>query len=142
MKYISSYIAALMLSLSGTTNASETVLLKGDWRTVRHAAHVRIYDCGDGSPCGELISVDDEITGGSAFDERNPNHELRRRPLIGLPILGGFSLKKSRWRDGWLYNPETGQTFRSSLELMSKDKLKVKGCLGPFCREQVWIRIK
>ena len=113
----------------------------GDWRTVRHGAEVKIVDCGDGSPCGYLTAVSDDIRGGATHDERNKNPALRARPLLGLPILWGYQKTDIGWNRGRLYNPETGQTFRSSVVVISSDKLKVTGCLGPFCRQQIWTRI-
>lgn len=126
---------------SGPASASEGPEIMGDWRTVRHSAEVRIEDCGDGSPCGFLISAGQDIVRGRTHDEHNRDPELRHRRLNGLPILWGYSRKAEGWRNGRLYNPETGQTFRSSLNLISSDRLRVKGCLGPFCREQTWTRI-
>ncbi|PQA88001.1 DUF2147 domain-containing protein [Hyphococcus luteus] len=137
--------AALSIAVSmvpaGPAGANGLAAIAGDWRTVRHGAEVRITDCGDGSPCGFLVSVDDEISGGRSRDENNRDPALRGRPLDGLPILWGYSRNEDGWRDGRLYNPETGQTFRSAMDLVARDRLRVKGCLGPFCRTQVWTRI-
>ncbi len=125
----------------GLAGADEVSEIEGPWRTVMHGAEVEITDCGDGSPCGFLLSVSPEITEGRTRDENNRDPELRHRSLDGLPILWGYAREGSGWRQGRLYNPETGQTFRSSLNLISNDRLRVKGCLGPFCRQQTWTRL-
>ncbi|MEM9285405.1 MAG: DUF2147 domain-containing protein [Pseudomonadota bacterium] len=132
----------LGLYFAGSAMAGELAGIAGEWRTVRHGADVAISDCGDGTPCGFLLSVSADMTGGETKDVRNKNPELRDRPLIGVPILWGFSESEQGWRQGQLYNPDTGQIFRSSLELLSPDQLKVKGCLGPFCRQQIWTRLR
>lgn len=129
---------ACLASPAGASEISEVV---GTWKTVRHGAHVSVVDCGDGSPCGHLIAVGNGIANGFTRDEKNPDRSLRSRPLEGVPILWGYSLRDGSWRDGRLYNPETGQTFRSSLTLLSENTLKVRGCLGPLCRSQTWTRI-
>lgn len=131
-----------LVCLSGIAKASEISELSGNWRTVRHGAEIRIADCGDGSPCGYLVSVSDDVKDGHDQDVRNKKPELRHRSLNGLPILWGYSRNQDSWRKGKLYNPETGQTFSSSLALISEDRLRVKGCLGPFCRQQTWTRIR
>ena len=115
--------------------------LVGTWRTVRHGAEIRISNCGDGTPCGHLVSPDPEIAGGRTRDQTNRDTTLRDRPLDGLPILWGYSSGSKGWRNGRLYNPETGQTFRSSLSLISENELEVRGCIGPLCRSQTWTRI-
>lgn len=130
-----------LAAFSGLASASELSEIVGDWRTVRHSADIRIADCGDGSPCGFLASVGSDLTRGRTHDENNRDPELRHRSLDGLPILWGYSRKADGWKKGRLYNPETGQVFQSSLNLISSNRLRVKGCLGPFCRQQTWTRI-
>lgn len=134
-------LLAVMLGQIGLADASEIDVISGEWRTVRHGADVRIEDCGNGTPCGFLVSVGSDIRGGATQDLRNKRAELRTRPLKNLPILWGYQKHTSGWKSGRLYNPETGQTFRSSLMVISENEIKVKGCLGPFCREQIWTRI-
>jgi len=114
--------------------------LLGDWQTVRHAAQVRITDCGNGSPCGHLISVDRKVRDGRTHDTKNPDPDLRDRSIQGLPILWGYGFGDDRWQGGRLYNPETGQTFRSTIKLVAPDSLRVTGCRGPLCRTQTWSR--
>jgi uncharacterized protein (DUF2147 family) len=101
-----------------------------------------VADCGDGSPCGALAWVSPSISGGATSDERNPNAALRGRPLLGLPILWGFQCKAGLLEQGRVYNPDTGQTFRSSIRKVSTDKLHVTGCLGPFCLTETWTRVE
>lgn len=134
-------LMALLVIIGGPAAAEEPDPLFGHWRTVRHGAEVVISDCGNGSPCGYLVAVDDAITGGKTRDERNSDPSLRDRPLAGLPLLWGFTFEDGRWRRGRLYNPDTGQTFRSTMYLISDDALRVEGCLGVFCRSQTWTRI-
>ena len=121
--------------------ASELSEIVGTWKTVRHGAEVRIADCGNGSPCGTLVAFGPDMADGHTQDDRNPDRSLRSRPLQGLPILWGYTAEEEGWRGGRLYNPETGQVFRSSLTLLSETDLKVRGCLGPLCRSQIWTRI-
>lgn len=139
LKFVPTLIAALLLA--GPVQAANIEEIVGEWRTVRHGADIEIRDCGDGTPCGYLISVGQTITGRDRSDIRNPDKSLRNRPLSGLQLLSNYTRKKDHWESGKLYNPETGQTFGSSIRLISPNALKVQGCIGPFCRAQVWTRI-
>ncbi|MGB3624263.1 MAG: DUF2147 domain-containing protein [Henriciella sp.] len=141
MRSVSGLMVLAIALAPGPAVAGDLSDLVGTWRTVRHGADIRISNCGDGTPCGTLISVDLGIVGDSTRDENNRDKVLRSRPLDGLPILWGYSNGSDGWRNGRLYNPETGQTFRSSLSLISQNELKVRGCLGPLCRSQIWTRI-
>tara|TARA_R110000868_G_scaffold9738_2_gene47912 strand:+ start:842 stop:1276 length:435 start_codon:yes stop_codon:yes gene_type:complete len=128
------------LFLAVGASAAPVDALAGQWRTVRHGALVEISDCGDGTPCGALARVEDSVSGGQLHDVRNRRPELRGRPLVGVPILWGFSADGEGWQNGRLYNPDDGKEFRARLELLSSTRLRVTACFGPLCRSQVWTR--
>lgn len=132
------FAIAIVASAASAHDISE---LSGRWRTQRHGAHVDIADCGDGSPCGVLAWVPPAVTNGATTDERNPNRALRTRPLVGVPILWGLHAADGGWGDGRLYNPDTGQTFRTFVNPSSRRQLRVTGCLGALCRTEIWTRI-
>ena len=114
--------------------------LIGVWRTIRHGALVEISDCGNETPCGTLAWASETVFKGNTQDIRNRNLALRERPLLGVPILWGFQSLDGTWQNGRIYNPEDGKTFRANLRLLSADELQVTGCIGPFCRSQIWTR--
>ena len=109
----------------------------GIWLTQAEDAHIEVTDCGDGTPCGDLVWVD-PITTESQQDIRNDNSEQRGRPLIGVPIVWGYARGQKDWRSGQIYNPEYGTSYSSSMRLQKNGTLKVKGCLGPICITNIW----
>jgi uncharacterized protein (DUF2147 family) len=125
---------------AGSAQADGLADLSGHWRTSRHGALVHIGDCGNGTPCGRLAWVDERVSGGVTRDLRNQDPTLRVRGLIGLHVLWGFAAAHGGWRDGRLYNPDDGKTFRAHLSQISPTELRVTGCLGPLCRSEVWTR--
>ena len=129
-------VGCFAASAAGAAPTSPT----GWWRTQMHGATVEIRDCGDRSPCAFLARVDSATAKGNTRDVRNPDARLRDRPLIGVPILWGLRPSAAGWTGGGAYNPETGQTFRSSLRVLPNDRLQVTGCLGPLCRSEIWVR--
>lgn len=112
----------------------------GLWQSEAQDGHIRVVDCGDGTPCGTLIWTDPVKTV-SDYDVRNKNEQLRGRTLIGVPIIWSFKRNETGWTGGKIYNPEDGKIFRASVKRQSADTLKVKGCLGPFCITNRWTRI-
>lgn len=129
-----------LICLSGMSAAATADPLQGVWLTEAKTAHILIDDCGDGSPCGQLIWVDPG-SGADTKDANNPDPSLKERPLIGIPIVWGFRQAGTVWRSGQIYNPEDGKTFKASLELTDANTLNVKGCFGPICRKNVWTRL-
>lgn len=109
----------------------------GIWLSETGDGRVAISDCGDGTPCGNLVWVDPATTP-TDKDAMNRDLLLRDRPLIGVPILWGFEHGRTRWRRGSIYNPEDGETFRSTIRKKIDGTLEVKGCLGPICRTSIW----
>jgi uncharacterized protein (DUF2147 family) len=112
----------------------------GRWRTQMHGALVDVRMCADQVPCAFLAWVDPAKAGGVTKDLQNPDPSLRSRPLVGVPILWGLRPSGNGWKGGRVYNPETGQIFRSSMQPLSADKLRVTGCWGPLCRSEIWTR--
>ncbi len=135
-------IALASLAIPKISIAQEVDTIFGKWRTVQHDAVVSIVDCGDVSPCATLSWVSEEIMNGASRDIRNRSQDLRDRPLIGLPIFGGFHREDGGWSGGWIYNPEYGRAYPARLQLMSESELRVTGCLGSLCLSQTWQRIQ
>lgn len=67
---------------------------------------------------------------------------LKNTKVVGLKMLWGFKRIEKKWEGGKILDPGNGSTYSSSLWLLDKDTLKVRGYLGPFYRSQIWKRVK
>jgi uncharacterized protein (DUF2147 family) len=137
-------IVALLVAFTGSAWA-EPLDVAGTWaadsRNGSIRGNIRISDCGDGTPCGALVWFDSSRTD-QRLDEHNPAHALRQRSLIGAQLIWGFQRQGQVWRRGWLYNPEDGTTFASTLQLdPDGNRLRVTGCFGPLCQTKIWTRV-
>ncbi|MFY8195787.1 MAG: DUF2147 domain-containing protein, partial [Novosphingobium sp.] len=74
-------------------------------------------------------------------DVNNPDPALRKRKLVGLPILTGFVADGNKWR-GKIYDPESGRTYRSIVTAGKNGTLSVEGCIAMFCQAQTWTAAK
>jgi uncharacterized protein (DUF2147 family) len=113
----------------------------GLWLTKDRDAKVRIADCG-GSLCGTIVWLSqpiDKETKKPATDKMNPDPARRSRPMLGIRIFGMQPAGANRWT-GTIYNADDGKTYSGSLELLDPSRLKIEGCLGPFCDHEVWTR--
>ncbi|MBB4658211.1 DUF2147 domain-containing protein [Parvularcula dongshanensis] len=121
-----------MLSLLiGLTQAVQGPLdVYGDWvveggrGTVTIARCASVPEAQDGTPCGVLTSVPAEA--GPEGQE-----------VIGARLLWGFEEDGQAWGGGRILDPEEDKTYRSKI-WREGGTLQVKGCLGPFCKTQVW----
>lgn len=104
---------------------------------------VKVRPCG-GTICGTIAGLKEPISkidGKPKVDRENPDPSLRKRPLIGLPILIGM---KPAGEDSWkgaIYNPDDGNTYSATLTL-NGSKMKVKGCVaGILCKTNSFVRL-
>lgn len=137
VKHITLALALMSTASSTATNAQDASIL-GSWMTDTRSAVVDISFCEAESPCGEITWVDPN--GASVVDRNNPDESLRERPLVGVMMLWGFEAKGDKWKSGKIYNPKDGKTYKSKVSLKDDGTLKVKGCVGPICKTQIWTR--
>ena len=123
-------LPVLIVAASGATAAEP---ITGRWVTENGRGVVTVEPCGP-TLCGRISRI--LVPGKAPLDTRNPDPKLRSRPMLGLPVLTGFTDNGKDWR-GRIYDPESGKTYKS---IVSRDGagLKVQGCVMMFCRTQRW----
>ena len=116
---------------------------RGLW-LAQDGAKVRVGSCG-GTLCATIAepkSRVDPATGQPWTDKNNPDPALRRRPLVGLPVL--WSLQPSgpgKW-SGTLYNVENGNTYEGHLLDVGPRTIRIEGCAIGICGGQDLSRIQ
>lgn len=107
------------------------------WKTDDGAALVRIAPCGQ-KLCGTVAQVLDPKA--PPNDINNPDPVARAQPLLGKTILQDFVGAGTQWKSGKAYDPKSGHTYRSQLELQGDGRLKVTGCELIICESRYWTR--
>jgi len=148
MKFLT-ILAALLLSTT-TVLGSGTDDILGIWKTELDESKVEIYRCGE-KICGKIVWLkrpvytdgSDGRVGTPIIDRKNPDPDLRNRPLIGLQIMQGFSeLGDATWGGGSCYDPKSGKSYRGKIRLAAPGRLELRGFIGIslFGRTSVWTR--
>jgi uncharacterized protein (DUF2147 family) len=132
-------LALPLLAMAGGAAAAPPSV-QGLWLTDDHKGLVRIAPCG-GALCGTIARVADTSGNAPRTDIHNPDARLRGRPILGLPVLSGFAAAGSYWK-GRAYDPKSGKSYRSTLELNPDGSLKVSGCILFICESQRWTRMR
>ena len=116
---------------------------EGYWVTPNFSSIVRVDRCGDaGELCSELVWLYEvAIDKRSMLDKKNPNESLRDRPMVGLALFTNLRVTDSGWR-GRIYNPGDGRRYRASISQPDANRLRLRGCWGPFCKRQTWRRLR
>jgi uncharacterized protein (DUF2147 family) len=110
----------------------------GEWLVEDGEASIRIEECGN-----NLCGVVSGAKNWNETDSKNPNPELRNRPIIGTPILLDMKPAKSNRWEGRAYNSKNGQTYTANISLNNPQSLRVEGCVfgGFVCGGQNWTRV-
>ena len=77
--------------------------------------------------------------------EKNPvcekcEGDLFGKPVIGMEVINGLSLKKNIWQKGIVFDPETGGSYKGRVWLEG-DALMVRGYLGFVYQTKTWQRV-
>jgi uncharacterized protein (DUF2147 family) len=62
-------------------------------------------------------------------DQANPDKALRLRPICGLQIVELADFDGKMWKNGRVYDPTDGKSYRSALRLRD-DKLFLRAYIG------------
>lgn len=109
----------------------------GTWLTKEGKARVEITRQGD-TYQGTIVWLrephypeGDAEAGKTKHDRNNPDPALRDRPIVGLRILDEFKYVGDRtWSGGYVYDPESGNTYRGKIRLDDNGRLLLRGYVG------------
>jgi uncharacterized protein (DUF2147 family) len=111
----------------------------GNWLTEPRDGIIQISRGPGGNYEGRIV--------GGAYpgrrDEKNPDVNERAKVLRGQIILRGLHYDgDGKWSGGTIYEPDSGRTYKCSVELVAPDSLKVRGFIGIALlgRSQTWAR--
>ncbi len=134
---------------SGATADADRVL--GLWLTEKADAQVRIERVGDRYQGAivwlkePLYPADDEqgMAGRIKVDRENPDQDKRAQPIVGLRIVAGFRFDGELWREGTIYDPENGKTYKCKM-WFDGETLRVRGYIGfaLLGRSTSWTRVR
>ena len=136
-------IAVFLATSSAYADDAESV--EGKWLTANGEGWIRI-ELTETGPEGIIAgSPGDPYSNNSPRkDDKNPDPALRDRPLHGLRIMRGFEVDgPGKWKNGRIYDPNSGKTYRCKLTLVDANTVKLRGYLGVslFGRNEVWTRV-
>ena len=144
-------VALAVLAAAPVARAEDAAAVTGTWVTPEGRSRIAITES-DGKYCGKIVwlkeynySEDEEDAGQPRRDKNNPDPAKRDRPIFGLPLLNGFEYAGDGvWRNGTIYNPENGKTYKCKLTLTGKNTLHARGYVGISIlgRTSVWKRYR
>ena len=135
-------LAAPLAALAQTTPV-------GLWKTIddetkKEKSLVRIVDSG-GVLTGRIEKLLDPSAKADDVCDKCTD-ERKGKPIVGLTIIRNAkpdAEDKALWTGGDITDPNNGKTYRLRLKPLDGGKqLEVRGYIGPFFRNQTWIRVE
>jgi len=147
---VASLAIIVCLAFTSSVSAASTDIL-GMWFNQDKDAKIEIFQCGNDF-CGKIVWLKEptypagskEGTPGTPkLDIKNPDAAHRKDPLMGLQLVLGLQYAgDNQWKNGKIYDPDSGKTYSSKATLISHDQLDLRGFVGVsmFGRTEKWSR--
>ena len=141
-------LAAVGLALlAGLAQAQGTPV--GVWKTIddetkKEKSLIRLTESG-GVVSGKLEKFLDPDTKADAVCEKCTD-ERKDKPIMGMTLVRNTKQNadnKEVWEGGDILDPNNGKVYKLRLKPLDGGKaLEVRGYIGPFFRNQTWIRVE
>ena len=137
-------IAALIAHASAFAQATPIGLWKTiDDETKQEKSLVRLSESG-GVVSGKIDKLLDPAKQDSKCDKCSD--ERKDKPVLGMTIVRNVKQNaddKGLWDGGEILDPNNGKTYKVRLKPQDGGKaLEVRGYIGPFFRNQTWVRVE
>jgi len=140
------FAAVTCLALHAGAFAQATPV--GLWKTIddetkQEKSLVRIADSG-GMLSGKVEKITDPAKQDSKCDKCTD--ERKDKPVLGMVIVRNAKQSaddNESWDGGDILDPNNGKVYRLRLKPLDGGKvLQVRGYIGPFFRNQTWLRVE
>lgn len=141
-------VAALGLGLFAAL-AHAQVTPAGVWKSIddetkKEKSLIRITESG-GVFTGKVEKLLDPSSKPDAVCDKCSD-DRKDKPIVGMTLIKGVRLHdggRLMWEGGEILDPNNGKTYRVRLTPIDEGKkLEVRGFIGPFYRNQIWIRVE
>lgn len=122
-------LLALLLPLA---LAAKVHQIEGYWYNAEKTTKIQIYKTTAGTYDGKITWLKEPNENGKPkVDNDNPDKSLRARPLMNLVIVKNLKPKgNNKYDGGTIYDPQSGNTYSSKVELTGPNTMKLRGFIG------------
>jgi uncharacterized protein (DUF2147 family) len=152
MTRLVSILLLLTVAITVPAFASSDDIL-GTWLNQKQDAKIDIFKCGNDF-CGKIVWLKEPVypagskegaPGTPKVDTKNPDASHRKDPVMGMQIVNGLQpAGNALWKNGKIYDPDSGKTYSAKATLVSPDELDLRGFIGVSLlgRTEKWTRAK
>ena len=132
-------MVSCILLMSATVFAANADDILGVWFNGEKDARIEIAKCAE-KYCGKIVWLKepnypegskDGTPGTPKLDHNNPEATLKKSLIIGLLIVYDFTFAgDDLWKEGRVYDPKNGKTYKGKMTLVSPTQLDLRGYIG------------
>ena len=136
-------VASCLFVAAGLSVAQGTPV--GLWKSVddetkAEKSLVRINESG-GALTGKIEKLFDKSRQDAVCDKCSDDR--KDKPILGMTIIRNAKASGEVWEGGDILDPNNGKVYKLRLKPLDGGKtLEVRGYIGPFFRNQTWIRVE
>jgi len=136
-------LALVLAAAAGAAAAQATPV--GLWKTIddetkQEKSYVRITEA-NGALTGRIEKLLDPARQDAKCEKCTD--ERKDKPVTGMTILRNAKANGDAWEGGDILDPNNGKVYRVRLKPEEGGRqLEVRGYIGPFYRNQHWIRVE
>ena len=136
MRYLA--IAVFLMSFWSSSAQDE---IRGLWLAGEGKTKVKIMETSSGAYEGKVIWLKDSVdrNGNPRVDRKNPDANLRDRPIVGISILEEIVFEDGAW-NAMIYAPKRGRRLPCKLTIDELDQLNIEVSVMGMTRNQVWTK--
>lgn len=136
------FLALIALFFAHTATAqSDPYAIVGVWMPSEGTAYVKIFkEKGKENFHGRIVWLKEPLD-----KNGNPRKDSYGYEILNMVNLRDFEYKDGKWTNGTIYDPKSGYTYYCTIEMLSNDKLEVRGSIdsyGVVGRTDTWVRMK
>mgnify|MGYP001430929496 CR=1 FL=1 len=138
-------ILTMVIVVSSTLAFAQTNAdIVGEWYNAEKDAVITLFE-DNKTVSGKItwMKFPNNENGKPKTDPLNDDKSLRNRSRMGMKIMYNFTYDgDDEWDDGEIYDPKSGNTYRGTINMVSKNRLNLRGYVGIswFGRTSHWAR--
>ena len=136
------FLLCLFLPTLGLSNALQESDILGIWINQAGDGLIEIKQNDKGHYVGIIVGSTD---GKDRNDVNNSDPARQSKSLLYVTIMDEFNyVGDLTWEDGWIYDPNDGNTYSCKMTLLDDKTLKIRGYIGItfFGRTEIWQKAK
>jgi len=144
MKRLTMMLVTLMMVTLGAFAQADKIV--GTYKTVQNGVNskIKITKNGNGYKA-QVIWVDNlkNADGSVLTDSKNPDKAKRNTPANKIVVIDKVTYDEGdkEWKNGKIYDPTRGKSFKVVCSFKDSKTLKVKGSWGPISETVYWTKI-